>query len=265
MDKKYHTVVSYFNDVPNNYFNQGTNLYALDYVNAEERIAWIHTDPILSGFDQDYCRKIYKNFDKIICVSGAVKEKMDGFLPEYAQKTQVLYNTVPRREIMLLAGEYQAGYDKTKCNIVTVARIDNTSKRIHKIVALCLRLKEEGVSNFCWRIVGGGPDLAGNQKRAHQFGLDSVLCFEGEKTNPYPYIKHADLFALYSAYEGFPMVIGEAIALGVPVLTKEYAAAYEQIGPAQGYIAKTDHEFYMQIKQCIAKKSAQAIGGKKCE
>lgn len=255
IDKKYNAVISYFNDVPNNYFNQGTNLYALDYANAEDKIAWIHTDPIISGFNQNYCRKIYKNFDKIICVSKAVKEKMDLLLPEYSKKTQVIYNKFNRKEIELLSNEYQIYYDKNKLNIITVARVDNTSKRINEIVNMCLRLKNEGIVNFCWRIIGDGPDLVRNKKEVHQLELGNLIIFEGEKLNPYPYMKHSDLFALYSAYEGFPMVIGEAIALGIPVLTKEYAAAREQISVDKGYVAKSDEEFYDKLKQSIMEKS----------
>ena len=262
IDKKYNTAISYFNDVPNNYFNQGTNLYALDYVSADEKIAWIHTDPIISGFDRNYCRKIYKNFDKVICVSKAVKEKMDLLLPEYSKKTQVVYNKFNRSEIELLSNEYQICYDKNKLNIITVARIDNTSKRINEIVNMCLRLKNEGIVNFCWRIIGDGPDLSSNKKRAYQLELDNLIIFEGEKLNPYPYMKHSDLFALYSAYEGFPMVIGEALALGIPVLTKGYAAAHEQISVDNGYVAKSDDEFYEHLKQGIMKKSTQTLGGK---
>ena len=57
------------------------------------------------------------------------------------------------------------------------------------------------------------------------------------------------------------MVIGEAIALGIPVLTKEYAAAHEQISLDQGYIAKSDDEFYEKLKQSIIRKSIYALGG----
>ena len=77
------------------------------------------------------------------------------------------------------------------------------------------------------------------------------ICFEGEKTNPFPYIKHADLFALYSAYEGFPMVIGEAQALDTFILTTNYAAAKEQITPEQGIIAEDDEQFYQELKRLI--------------
>lgn len=254
-DKMYDAAVSYFNDVPNNYFNQGTNLYVDEFVNAPDKIAWIHTDPVVSGFDKEYCRKIYRNFNKIICVSKAVKQKMDMLLPEYAYKTEVVYNKFNEEEIKRMSVEYDVSYDKGKVNIVTVARVDNASKRVDKILDVCGRLKNEGINNFCWRIVGDGPDLKSNKKKAKQLMLDGLIIFEGEKNNPYPYIKNSDVFALYSSYEGFPMVVGEALILNVFVLTSEYAAAHEQIAGDKGYIAKNDEDFYKQLKQYIKNKN----------
>ena len=117
---------------------------------------------------------------------------------------------------------------------------------------MCARLRNDGVDNFSWHIVGGGPDLPGNQQLARELGVAELICFEGEKINPFPYIKHADLFALYSAYEGFPMVIGEAQALDTYILTTNYAAAKEQILPEQGIIAEDDEEFYQELKRLIS-------------
>ena len=251
INDKYDAAISYFNDVPNNYFNQGTNLYVAEFTDAEEKVAWIHTDPVASGFDKEYCKEIYKAFHKIVCVSKAVKEKMDYMLPEYSDKTMVVYNKFNKEALQSLADEYKVDVDKSKFNIVTVARIDNASKRINEIVKMCFKLKQEGICNFCWRIVGDGPDIVSNKKTAKQLRVEDLVIFEEERINPYPFIKSADLFALYSAYEGYPMVIGEALILNVPVLSKEYAAAKEQIPQEKGYIAKSDEEFYEKLKEYI--------------
>ena len=50
---EYDVVVSYFNDVPHNYFNRGTNLFAIDFVNAKQKVAWIHNDPEKMGLERD--------------------------------------------------------------------------------------------------------------------------------------------------------------------------------------------------------------------
>ncbi len=252
--KHYDVAISFFNDSPAGYFNRGTNMFVSDYVTASEKAAWLHSDPIDGGFDKEYCRKIYKHFDRIICVSKAVKDKFDLMLPEYDGRTEVVYNVFDSAEIRKRALDFDPIDSKDMYNIVTVCRIDNVSKRVDKIVGLCARLKSEGIVNFRWRIVGGGPDMKADKKAADAAGVDSLLIFEGERSNPYPYISNSDLCALYSAYEGYPMVVGEALILDVPVLTSAYAAAHEQIPQEKGYIADDDEDFYRRLKKYILSK-----------
>lgn len=248
--EKFDIAISYFNDVPHNYFNQGTNLFVSEYVQAEKKVAWIHSDPIKANFDTEYCREIYRNFDRIVCVSRAVERNFHQLLPEYAKKTEVIHNFIPTQEVRELA-QTATPYSGDKFHVVTVGRVDNASKRMDGIVRVCVRLKSEGITQFQWHIVGNGPDLPGNRQLAEELGVAELVCFEGEQINPFPYIRHADLFALYSAYEGFPMVIGEAQALDTYILTTNYAAAKEQISPEQGIIAENDEEFYQELKRLI--------------
>lgn len=248
--KEYEVAISYFNDAPNNYFNRGTNLYVSDFTHAGKKVAWIHNDPIEMGFSKDHCIKTYKSFDKIYCVSGAVKEKFDLLLPEYKDKTEVFYN-IFCPELIKKRSEEFVPFEKRGFNIVTVCRVDNFQKRVDGIVRLAGRLKDDGVEGFKWRIVGGGPDLKGNKKLARELGVEDVVEFIGETINPYPYIKNSDLFALYSAFEGHPMVIGETQVLGVKIITTNYAAAKEQINEDQGIICENDEVFYETIKRLI--------------
>ena len=240
--KKYDIAVSYFTDTPAGVFNKGTNLYVAEFADADEKAAFIHTDPVLGGFDKEYCKRIYKPYDRIICVSDAVREKFNAMLPEYAAKTETKHNVFDEEEIKTLALEFDP-FTKSKFDIVTVARVDNASKRIDGIINICYQFKKRGISDFRWRIVGDGPDKSKNIELANKLGVADIVIFEGEKPNPYPYIYKSDLFALFSAYEGFPLVIGEAIILKTPVLTTHYAAANEQIPKKCGIVAESDSEF----------------------
>lgn len=250
-DETYDIAVSYFNDVPGGYFNKGSNQYVSDYVCAGQKVAWIHNDPILAGFDRDVCLQGLRNFDKIVSVSQAVREKMEQFLPEYADRMVVFHNRFDAQKLRKQARAYAVPFEGDTFRIVTVARIDNMQKRIDDIVRLCARLREAGVEGFCWHIVGDGPDRTADESLAKSMGVSDLVRFEGEKENPYPFIRSAHLFALYSAFEGFPMVVGEAQALGTYILTTNYAAAQEQIDPEQGIISETDEEFYLELKRLI--------------
>lgn len=250
-NEEYDVAVSYFNDVPGGYFNRGSNQYVSDYVRAKQKVAWIHNDPILGAFDRDACLHGLRSFDKIVCVSEAVRKKMEVFLPEYADHMAVFYNRFDAEKIRKIAQAHEVPFDSETFHIVTVARIDNLQKRIDGIVRLCARLRADGVEGFCWHVVGDGPDRAADEALAKSLNVSELICFEGETSNPYPFIKGANLFALYSAYEGFPMVVGEAQVLGTYILTTNYAAAQEQIAPEQGEIAIDDEDFYHKLKQLL--------------
>ncbi len=226
--KHYHIAISYFNDAPNSYFNRGTNLFVDKFVQAHKKLAWIHTDPLRANFNYKVCIKTYKNFDRLICVSEACKQNFLKFLPLYQHKIQVVYNFFPITEIKELATDYMP-FEKGTMDLLSVGRMDNATKRFDLIPYICKLLKESSIEQFHWRIIGDGPDLLFNKQLALQLGVDDVVEFVGECHNPYPFIKESDVLILTSAYEGYPMVVGEALILETPVITTNFAAAGEQI------------------------------------
>jgi glycosyltransferase involved in cell wall biosynthesis len=76
-------------------------------------------------------------------------------------------------------------------------------------------------------LLGGtsGPDgvVYENELRqlAAQLGIAERVIFEGFQQNPYPWIKHAALFAMSSESEGLPTVLIESLILGTPVVSTD--------------------------------------------
>jgi glycosyltransferase involved in cell wall biosynthesis len=226
--KEYDVAVSYFNDVQGGYFNRGTNQFVIENIYSKRKLAWIHTDPIKAGFEYYTSLNIYKDFDKIVCVSNACRQKFIELLPELKDKTQVVYNLFPIEEIKSKSIIYNP-FEKTKISIVSVGRIDNSTKRFHLIPEICKMLRDNSIINYKWRIIGDGPDIESNKQLIKTLGVSDFVEFVGEEVNPYPYVKKSDILVLTSAYEGYPMVVGESLILGTPVLTTCYSSAYEQI------------------------------------
>ena len=63
----------------------------------------------------------------------------------------------------------------------------------------------------------------------------------GKKTNPYPYMKHCDLYAQPSRYEGKALTVREAQMLGKAVLVAAFQTAHSQVRDGvDALIAGTD-------------------------
>ena len=99
------------------------------------------------------------------------------------------------------ASEGNCTFDKTVFNIVTVCRLDNSSKRIDRCVRCAEILRDMGVS-FVWRIIGTGIDRSYIEGLIEKAGLGDRMLLLGESANPHPCVKASDAFVLLSQYEG---------------------------------------------------------------
>jgi len=65
-------------------------------------------------------------------------------------------------------------------------------------------------------ILGRGSEQERLEKLAVELGINTNVNFIGFQQNPYKYLARSSVFVLSSLYEGFPNVLLEAMALGVP-------------------------------------------------
>ena len=87
------------------------------------------------------------------------------------------------------------------------------------------------------------PDFAGAVAGLiHEAGLDDRIQFHGECDDAHLRAAYAgaDLFVLPSHYEGYGMVVTEAIAAGLPVLTTTGGALSETLPPGAGIVVPPD-------------------------
>ena len=87
-------------------------------------------------------------------------------------------------------------------------------------------------------VIGSGPLFKELVLLVAELGLDAAVTFTGQQANPYCVIAGSDCFVLSSDYEGQPMVILEALVLGVPVLTTAFASVDGVMPEGQGLIVE---------------------------
>lgn len=226
--EKYDVVISYSNGIwthGEKGFVGGCDFLALK-LNSKCKLAWIHSNPKILGITEDIGIKIYSRFDKIVNVSYGCKEIFDAICPDLIEKSVVIYNLCGSDRVsekMMESQPYESGF-----HLVTVARLDNKSKRLDNLAKCCQLLKEAGKA-FKWHVVGDGNDRLLLESLVTEYDIADVLIVEGRKNNPYPYMKNADLYVCTSAYEAFPLVIRESFLCGTPVITTPIPPAREII------------------------------------
>jgi len=108
--------------------------------------------------------------------------------------------------------------------LIHVGRI-SPAKRHDRLLSIIAKLKETGI-DFHLDIVGGAteenlPLLENAKEQSKKDGLEKIITFHGFVKNPFPLMAESDLILLTSDYEGMPMVLIEALTLGLPIVSTD--------------------------------------------
>lgn len=229
--------IDFFREIPGEYdvaiaFLEGAPCkFVARHINARRKLAWIHVNYKDAHFNPGYDYDTMCAFDKIATVSVSCRDAFCEAFPELAARTVVIENILSSEYVRHRAGEdFVLKLDGNCTNMVTICRIDFSSKGLDRGVAALRHLKAEGLlQNMHWFIVGGGGDETKLRQMISEAGLQDYIVLCGPQTNPYPYLLGQTIFLCPSRWEGKPMAVTEAFMMGLPVLATEYTSAHEQI------------------------------------
>jgi glycosyltransferase involved in cell wall biosynthesis len=105
--------------------------------------------------------------------------------------------------------------------IVSVARLDEGQKDHTTLLRAYAKARASGNVSATLVLIGEGKDRAVLEQLAQTLGIAPFTRFLGFCANPFPYIRQADMLVLSSRYEGLPMALSEAMALGTPVISSD--------------------------------------------
>ncbi|MCK4518047.1 glycosyltransferase, partial [Candidatus Babeliales bacterium] len=166
-------------------------------------------------------RKLYGKADLIVAVAeGVKKDLVDNFkLP--SDKIQVMNNPIDLERIRALAFEkvnHPWLIKKDLPIVVAVGRLVKVKGFDLLIEAVAMLPKQRGCRLM---IIGQGEDRLALEEQVNKLGLTHRVAFLGFRKNPWKYMKHADCLVLSSRSEGFPNVIGEALAINLPIIATD--------------------------------------------
>lgn len=220
---QYDTVIAYQEDLSTDF---------AQYIQAPTKIAWCHMDchhvQTASGRSDADVRNLYSAFTHIACVSTVIRDSMIGKVALPEDRISVIYNTIPPKVIRKKA-EANTGdtIDKRLFTFVSMGRFVER-KRFDRFVLAAEKLRERGV-DFVWYLIGNGELFEEIKAMVAEKSLSEQVLLVGPKENPFVYVKHADCFVMASENEGQPMVLNEALTLGVPAITTDFPSAREVI------------------------------------
>lgn len=181
-----------------------------------KKIAWIHCDFNKYNWVKKYFKnkedeKVYKKFDELIFVSKQCKKSFEKIYRNNVKK-KVIYNPIIDERIKIKSKEKNISYDKT-----TILAIGSLSK-VKGFERLIEAHRMNSDLDYNIKIIGEGGERRNLEMLIKKYELNSSFELLGYKSNPYPYMKAADIIVSSSYSEAYPTVLLEAIILSKPII-----------------------------------------------
>ena len=190
----------------------------------------------------------YAKMDAVVLVSQDAKASFCEKFPFAAERTAVLHNLIDEAAIAEKAEVSVAPNDRF--TFINVGRM-TPPKRQERLVEAARYLKDRGFS-FKIQIIGSGSEEENIRRLIAQKDVSDSVELLGLQTNPYPYVRQADCFVLTSDFEGFGIVVKEALLLKTPVISTAVTGVKELLsGGEYGILCDIDTLAICQAMEAV--------------
>lgn len=168
-------------------------------------------------------------FNSEVSISKATKRRLDArTISKITKKfSPIIYNGIPDNVNKYKKNEREIRRDNASVvRIVSVGRLTEQKGFSYLLTAMSILEEKEQVKLI---IVGEGPMRGELQGHARLLGLGERVEFLGYRTDVLEILSTADIFISSSLWEGFPTVILEAMAIGIPVIATDISGSNELI------------------------------------
>ena len=201
-------------DVAVSYIQSLTAKFVAENVNAKRKVMFYHGS---KDEFHEINKAVMPVYEKIYCVSKGAQKEVQGFYPQFADKIDCLENYVDAERVRAEAEKFVSDYPTDKMILCSCGRITPV-KGFDLAVGAADILRNKGL-DFKWYFVGDGVDRPKIEALIAEKDLQDYIKITGLQDNPYPYIKHCDIYVQPSYEEAHPLSVIEAQILCKPVVS----------------------------------------------
>lgn len=208
---------------------RGTRLYVRE---ANTLSAEIQTYPRSRLWKAAY-QVLYPRADGIVCPARAMADDLVQNFGIPPRAIRYIPNPVDVEQIAR-AVEGESPFRGEGPHVLGVGRLA-PQKGFDLMIEAFARVAEKIDTAQLW-VLGEGSDREALEEHAEELELVERVHLVGHVPNPYPWMRHADVFVLSSQFEGLPNVVLEAIACGARV------AAFDSPGGTREILEQLEGE-----------------------
>jgi glycosyltransferase involved in cell wall biosynthesis len=185
---------------------------------AKKKSTWWHHGAInLEQTELKRFEKITVLMKNIVFVSESSEKMLVSAMPLIKNFTTIIPNMIDAQNIIAMSNLFDPNFENGKKHFVTSCRFA-PEKHLENIIFAGELLIKMGFSNFQWHIIGDGDNLKYLEGLSDERKTTNNVLFEGKKENPFPYLKHADIYIHTSYIESQGLSILEAMTLSIPCI-----------------------------------------------
>ncbi len=142
------------------------------------------------------------------------------------QKNHVIYYGIKETSV---SPRSNLGVDSELIQVGTISRLV-PQKNLPLLLGALKELNSQESPGFNLTIVGSGPLKTELQSLSADLGIEELVTWKGQLQEVLSFYRSLDIFVLPSNYEGFGLVLLEAMSQGIPVIARRISAIPEVIG-----------------------------------
>lgn len=217
---------------------------------ARSRSIWLHNDmqadaqrevggrrPLRRSLSAVF--SLYRFFDHLVSVSPALAQvnrtRLAGYAP--ADRFGSAPNVIDAAGVRARAALPDEAAPPAPPGVVTFVAAGRLSsaKNLPRLVEAFTRVHTESPRTRLL-LLGDGPDRPALEAQIAASGVADAIVLAGHQSNPFPAMAASDCYVMSSDHEGQPMVLLEALVLGLPVVTTRFASVDSALPPGQGLV-----------------------------